>query len=77
MAATVVYLVGAGAVGQRVRLQGPGVEGSLSTRLPLSRRDLAERQDACASFPLGIDLIFVHRDGKVSGLPRSTKVEPR
>jgi alpha-D-ribose 1-methylphosphonate 5-triphosphate synthase subunit PhnH len=71
--ATAVYLPGEGATA--VRLRGPGVDGTLATRLPIGRAELDDRAAACARWPLGIDLLFLDPAGQVAGLPRTTTVE--
>ncbi|HTV73976.1 MAG TPA: phosphonate C-P lyase system protein PhnH [Candidatus Acidoferrales bacterium] len=57
------------------RLSGPGIREAFATELPLTRAALEARNLACADYPLGVDLIFVHADGRVSALPRTTHVE--
>jgi alpha-D-ribose 1-methylphosphonate 5-triphosphate synthase subunit PhnH len=57
------------------RLRGPGIDGEWEIALPLSPAALAARAEACGRYPLGIDLVFFERDGRVVGLPRTTSVE--
>ena len=60
-------------VGSRVRLSGPGVDGSTEITLGVSPGFWAMREMLCA-YPEGFDVFFV--DGRsVIGIPRSTKVE--
>jgi len=73
--ATILRMVAARAATVRVRLEGPGVDGSLETDLPLSRAELRARGEACAAYPTGVDLVLVHADGVLTGLPRSTRVQ--
>lgn len=58
-----------------VRLTGPGVDGSLDVRLPLSAGAIEARAEACADWPRGIDIVFVVPGPAVIGLPRTTRVE--
>ncbi|MEN3282244.1 MAG: alpha-D-ribose 1-methylphosphonate 5-triphosphate synthase subunit PhnH [Solirubrobacteraceae bacterium] len=75
-AATAAYLVAGERPATAVTLRGPGVDGALATELRLTSGELADRDRACASFPLGIDLVLLG-DGFVTGLPRTTQVEVR
>lgn len=60
-------------VGQRVRLSGPGVDGSLEITLGISPALWEMRAILCA-YPEGFDMLLV--DGRsVIGIPRSTQVE--
>ncbi|MGV3573927.1 MAG: phosphonate C-P lyase system protein PhnH [Devosia sp.] len=60
-------------VGQRVRLSGPGVDGTLELTLSVSPGFWAMRAMLCA-YPEGFDMLLV--DGRsVIGVPRSTLVE--
>jgi alpha-D-ribose 1-methylphosphonate 5-triphosphate synthase subunit PhnH len=59
----------------RARLSGPGIREPFVATLPLGRAALRARNLACAHQPLGVDLVFIHDDGRVSGLPRTTRVE--
>ncbi|RYE53003.1 MAG: hypothetical protein EOP20_14075 [Hyphomicrobiales bacterium] len=59
--------------GQRVRLSGPGVDGTLDVTLSISPGFWATRAMLCA-YPEGFDMLLI--DGRsVIGIPRSTKVE--
>ncbi|WP_316859546.1 phosphonate C-P lyase system protein PhnH [uncultured Cohaesibacter sp.] len=60
--------------GQRVRLSGPGVDGSLEIgtgRLPL---DFWSQRARLVRYPMGFE-IFLLDGNRVIGIPRSTKVE--
>jgi alpha-D-ribose 1-methylphosphonate 5-triphosphate synthase subunit PhnH len=60
-------------VGQRVRMSGPGVDGTLEINLGISPSFWAMRAMLCA-YPEGFDMLLV--DGRsVIGIPRSTQVE--
>ncbi|MDB5537670.1 MAG: phnH [Devosia sp.] len=59
--------------GQRVRLSGPGIDGTLETALGIAPAFWAMRTSLCA-YPEGFDMLVV--DGRsVVGIPRSTQVE--
>ncbi len=74
LGATVIVLVDSGAPRIRVRLSGPGIDGELDTDLPVTASALAEREQACACWPCGIDLLLVGPGAQVMGLPRTTRV---
>lgn len=70
--ATLVAMVQHGR-GQRVRLSGPGVDGTVALTLAVSPAFWAMRAMLCA-YPEGFDMLLV--DGRsVIGIPRSTQVE--
>ena len=59
--------------GQRVRLSGPGIDGTVDMLLAISPSFWALRATLCA-YPEGFDMLVV--DGRsVVGIPRSTQVE--
>ena len=72
--ATFVCIAGAPAR-TPVRLSGPGIDGETTAALPLAPAVLAARDEACACYPLGIDFVIFERDGRIVGLPRTTKVD--
>jgi phosphonate C-P lyase system protein PhnH len=72
--ATIVCIAGA-AVRTRALLSGPGIDGERTAVLPFAPAVLAARAEACARYPLGIDLVAFGRDGRIVGLPRTTRVE--
>jgi alpha-D-ribose 1-methylphosphonate 5-triphosphate synthase subunit PhnH len=60
----------------RLRLRGPGVDGSLVIApRGLSAGLLAARAEAVSAFPAGVDLLLVDPAGALLGLPRSTSIE--
>ncbi|HEY0798093.1 MAG TPA: phosphonate C-P lyase system protein PhnH [Candidatus Baltobacteraceae bacterium] len=59
----------------RARLSGPGIGEPFEAALPLDRAAIWARNKACAVQPLGVDFVFVFDDGRVTGLPRTTRVE--
>ncbi|HEY2702988.1 MAG TPA: phosphonate C-P lyase system protein PhnH [Candidatus Dormibacteraeota bacterium] len=73
--ATAVYAVAEPGPGRRLRLRGPGVAGHLDTELPLDASELDARDAACATWPLGVDLLVIDSAGRVAALPRTTRVE--
>jgi alpha-D-ribose 1-methylphosphonate 5-triphosphate synthase subunit PhnH len=72
--ATVLVVVGPDDPQTDAVLTGPGVDGELKVTLPLSAAALAERSEACAVWPCGIDLLLVGPGRQVLGLPRTTCV---
>lgn len=59
--------------GQRVRLSGPGIDGTMEAVLGIAPAFWAMRAALCA-YPEGFDMLLV--DGRaVVGIPRSTQVE--
>lgn len=75
LGATVVFVMDWTDEFTDVLLSGPGISGRRSLRLPLSAAALAERAEACALRPCGIDLLLIGLDGSVLGLPRSTALD--
>lgn len=63
------------AVTTRTRLTGPGVKDTLQADLPLSAPLLMSRNEVCAAWPRGIDLILIGAGPTFIGLPRTTRVE--
>jgi alpha-D-ribose 1-methylphosphonate 5-triphosphate synthase subunit PhnH len=70
-----IVCIGGSHVRTPVRLRGPGIDGETVVALPLAPAALAAREEACARYPLGIDLVFFESDGRIAGLPRTTRVE--
>jgi alpha-D-ribose 1-methylphosphonate 5-triphosphate synthase subunit PhnH len=59
----------------RVRLQGPGVDGQSELRITGVPAGVFEALAAANNeFPAGIDTFLVSADGKVAGLPRSSRI---
>lgn len=54
-------------------LSGPGVDGT--ARLAGVPGLRAARADAVAGYPAGIDLLLITPDGRLAGIPRSTRIE--
>lgn len=69
---------GDGAPAVRLRLTGPGVNGSSDlTVTGLTPRFVELRAGLTGDFPAGIDILLVTDDGDVAGLPRTTRIEVR
>jgi phosphonate C-P lyase system protein PhnH len=73
--ATVIAVVDGAPASTTVQLTGPGIDGALTTALPLTAGFLEARAGACAAWPLGIDVVIAGPGGRVVGLPRTTRVE--
>jgi alpha-D-ribose 1-methylphosphonate 5-triphosphate synthase subunit PhnH len=74
--ATVIYLLDkVVATGGSVQLRGPGIRERATPRLiGLARGELALLGTINRDFPLGIDAIFIDRSGRVTCIPRSTRI---
>lgn len=72
--ATVIVIVGPDEPQTNTVVSGPGVDGELAVTLPLSAAALAERSEACALWPCGIDLLLLGPGRQVRGLPRTTQI---
>lgn len=72
--AIVIVIVGHDEPQTNAIVSGPGVDGELAVTLPLSAAALAERSEACAVWPCGIDLLLVGPGRQVCGLPRTTQI---
>jgi len=75
-AATLIMLVDTIGEGEhQLKLQGPGVNGVVNTRLKGFHNSWYEKRDSWNSaFPLGVDMIIVDTK-RVMALPRTTQVE--
>lgn len=59
--------------GTELTLRGPGIDGARMLRIDgLSNQFFETRNEMCADFPAGLDLVFVTDDGEVAAVPRST-----
>lgn len=75
--ATVVYLV------DRIRpdggswtWKGPGIERCVNPQIDgLAEGEWSTLRDANSSYPLGLDAIFIDRQGALAAIPRSTRLE--
>lgn len=66
---------GFGAGGTTVTLSGPGIDGTATRILPVSKDFIAVLKEKNSSFPMGIDLFFIGADNRLLGLPRTTCIE--
>lgn len=60
---------------QRLRLSGPGVDGRRDLVVEGPTSALWSARAEAIDFPLGIDVLLVDADGRIAGLPRTTRVE--
>lgn len=68
-------VLAAGLAETAVVLKGPGIKGELRAILPLPNSDFLDQwAENSARFPRGIDLLVV-RNGTVTGLPRTTRID--
>lgn len=75
--ATVVYLVDDINIegGGRFTLSGPGINGTIRPSFTgLDDAELVQLREVNNEFPLGIDALFLDRAGKITGIPRSTRI---
>ena len=56
------------------RISGPGIRLPYITGVPLASEALRARNEACAAFPLGIDVVAVDGDAVIA-FPRTTRIE--
>jgi alpha-D-ribose 1-methylphosphonate 5-triphosphate synthase subunit PhnH len=61
--------------GTQVILSGPGIDGSLTTRLPMQADFIEHFQEKNSSFPNGVDLFLIDMAHRLVGLPRTVHVE--
>lgn len=74
--ATIVYLVDELAEGgDTLSLAGPGIDGGISLNIGgLDNDDLRYLQQLNSSYPLGVDAIFLDRQGRIACVPRSSTI---
>lgn len=60
--------------GTALRLSGPGVPGNRTMTVPVGHGFVDKRNELCR-YPLGFDVFFVADDGRVAGVPRSSRIE--
>lgn len=56
-------------------LQGPGIPSKAYIAIDMDENWLDARNEKNQEFPLGVDMIFVDKQGNVVALPRTTRVE--
>lgn len=59
----------------RVILQGPGIDGALSTTLPLEPDFIKILGRKNKAYPLGVDCFFLTENGIITAIPRTTSIE--
>ncbi|MBE9376537.1 phosphonate C-P lyase system protein PhnH [Saccharopolyspora sp. HNM0983] len=74
-AALITLAVAGFSAGTALQLTGPGVPGSRELRVRGLPDDFTAQRAALSGFPAGPDLLLVAPDGRLAGLPRSTRVE--
>lgn len=58
-----------------ISIEGPGIPGRRVVKLTAVTGELfAARDRAVSHYPIGIDLIFIDQEGRISALPRTTQV---
>jgi alpha-D-ribose 1-methylphosphonate 5-triphosphate synthase subunit PhnH len=74
--ATVVYLVDEiSSEGGRFGLAGPGINGtSRPSFAGVADSEFTMLRETNAEFPLGVDALFIDRSGRISCIPRSTRI---
>jgi alpha-D-ribose 1-methylphosphonate 5-triphosphate synthase subunit PhnH len=73
--ATLLLLVDAISDGAGLRLTGPGIASEATLQvdgLPVAL--LESRERANGGYPMGVDLLLVDTNGRIAGLPRTTRV---
>lgn len=58
-------------------LKGPGIQGQTYIGIEGNDAWIASRKEKNAEFPLGVDLLFVDKEGNCVSLPRTTQIERR
>lgn len=59
-------------------LTGPGIQSECTLAIEgLDPKWMESREELTNEYPLGIDLCFITRDGKMAAVPRTTKLERR
>ncbi len=59
----------------RVRLSGPGIDGTKVLDLPVTMAFIEKLSEKNESFPMGIDLFLISSENTLLGLPRTTNIE--
>lgn len=60
--------------GTKLRLSGPGIQGSSSAEVLISENWMDARAERNSEYPLGLDCIFVDANHRLLALPRTTQV---
>ena len=69
-----ISLAPEGAAQKRISLKGPGIKETNEVYLS-DERALKARVARADEYPCGIDMLFVDKNGKLFGLPRSSELE--
>jgi len=59
----------------RVKLSGPGIDGTKELDLPLTISFIEQLREKNESFPMGIDIFLINKNNTLLGLPRTTRIE--
>ncbi len=59
----------------RVILQGPGIDGALSTTMPIEPDFLELLVHKNKAYPLGVDCFFLSTNDTITAIPRTTSIE--
>ena len=76
MGATLIYLIDTIAEeGGTTELTGPGIKGTVTPLFEgLAAAELSGLREANAEFPLGVDVIVLDNYGRITCIPRSTRI---
>lgn len=74
--ATVIYLVeDLQADGGKINFSGPGIKGMVAPAISgFDMREFDSLREVNMEYPLGVDAIFLDRNGRIACIPRSTKI---
>ena len=73
---TLVLQVASLSSGEKLRLEGPGIDGSVTIApAPLPRHFVEQWKQNSARFPRGVDLVLAAPEG-IACLPRTTRIRP-
>jgi alpha-D-ribose 1-methylphosphonate 5-triphosphate synthase subunit PhnH len=62
------------AAGDVYRLAGPGIQHEMQCRLALNDSVVEALVEVNANYPCGIDVLLVDTEGRLTGLPRTTRI---
>ena len=61
--------------GLKVRLSGPGIDGAKEVELPIDKSFVEFFNEKNSYYPLGNEVFFLNKDGELTAISRTTKVE--
>ncbi|QKF81938.1 phosphonate C-P lyase system protein PhnH [Halarcobacter ebronensis] len=61
--------------GTKVKISGPGIDGSFNTSLPISKGFISKFNEKNSYFPLGNEVFFINENAEILGLSRTSKLE--